>query len=216
MAEVLATIRALGSRCPGGVPGEASGVGLTVGNRPPALPPGLSVELGVSTNGRLPTGSGDVVVVVPAPVPDPTPVPVPVPAPVGGAVTDSVADATGSLGRCAALAMTFSRTDVTVVAVTGTTTCACSCRFVDLAAISPRSHDAVPSWEPQPKLNVGDRLAGTVTRRMVASGTLPPFVHALTVHVPAWPRSMLLSPCCTATHRLTFLFVAEPVIGIGA
>ena len=40
--------------------------GSSVGNRFPALPPGLSVELGVGTEvipGRLPTGSGDVVVI---------------------------------------------------------------------------------------------------------------------------------------------------------
>ncbi len=86
------------------------GDGLRVGNRPEALPPGLSVApivgLVVGTPGKAPTGSGEIVGV--------------------GCVTDAdpliatVANAFGSLGRLAALPITVSRTDFTVDAVAGT------------------------------------------------------------------------------------------------
>jgi len=56
---------------------------------------------------------------------------------------------------------------------------------------------------PQPKLNVGFRLAGAATRRTVASGTLPPVVQAVTVHKADCPRWMLVCEGCTATQRLT-------------
>jgi hypothetical protein len=71
-----------------------------------------------------------------------------------------------------------------------------------LASSAPRSHDALPSWLPQPKLNVGLRLAGAADNPMVASATLPPVAHAVTVHRAACPRWMLDCAACTATQRL--------------
>jgi hypothetical protein len=148
------------------------GDGLRVGNRPEALPPGLSVApivgLVVEMPGRATTGSddvngvGDVTDVVP--------------------VIATVADALGSLGRLAALPITTSRTDFTVDAVAGTMDSAWSCRSADFASIAPRSQDAVPLLLPQPKLNCGVTLAGVACSRMVALGTFPPFVQALTTH----------------------------------
>ena len=119
------------------------------------------------------------------------------------AVTDTVADACGSVVRPAALAAAVKRTEVTVVAVAATAIFACSWRWADFASRAPRSHDALPSWLPQPKLNVGFRLAGAAIRRMVASGTLPPCVQAVTVHRAVCPRWMLDLAGCTATQRLT-------------
>ena len=152
--------------------GFEPGDGSSVGNRPEALPPGLSVApdagSGAETAGREPTGSGDVDGV--------------------GDVTDvdpliaTVTDAFGSLGRLAALPITVNRTDVTVDAVAGTGASASSCRSADFASIAPRSHDAVPSLLPQPKLNCGATLTGVDCRRTVALGTFPPFVQALTTH----------------------------------
>jgi hypothetical protein len=46
-------------------------------------------------------------------------------------------------------------------------------------------------------------MAGVVTKRTVAAGTLPPSVQALTTHLAVWPRSMLVSTRCRATHRRT-------------
>jgi hypothetical protein len=109
--------------------------GLSVGNRPEALPPGLSVEpavgLAVETLGSEPTGSGDVDGV--------------------GVVTDTdpliatAAAAFGSLVRLAALPITVSRTVFTVEAVDGTVALTSSWRSTDFASIAPRSHEAVPS-----------------------------------------------------------------------
>jgi hypothetical protein len=112
-AEVSAAWRALAFNAafePEPEPGLELGDGFRVGNRPEALPPGLSVApvvgLIVGTPGRLPTGSGDVDGV--------------------GCVTDTdpliatVADALGSLVRLAALPITISRTDFTDDAVAGT------------------------------------------------------------------------------------------------
>ena len=128
----------------------AFGDGLRVGNRPEALPPGLSVVpvVGLVTEmwGRVPTGSGDV--------------------DGAGDLTDAdpaiatLVDAIGSMGRLAALPITVSRTDFTVDAVMGTMDSAWSCRSADFASIVPRSHEAVPSLLPQPKLNCGVTLAG--------------------------------------------------------
>ena len=56
---------------------------------------------------------------------------------------------------------------------------------------------------PQPTLYFGFRLAGAADRLMVASGTLPPCVHAFTVHCAAFPRSTLARVGCRATQRLT-------------
>jgi hypothetical protein len=89
------------------------GDGWSVGNSFAALPPGLSDGLVAGgTSGRLPTGSGVVVVVgnvgfvvlVVVAVPE----------------IWTVADAVGSLGSLAALPITVSLTDFTDVAVAGT------------------------------------------------------------------------------------------------
>ena len=169
--------------------GLEPGDGWRVGNRFPALPPGLrdglSVEEtpGTSTPGRLPTGSGDVVVmgtegwlgevdglgdedVAGVTVPE----------------IWTVEDADGSCDRSAALPITVNLTDFTDDAVAATFDTAWSCRCADCASIAPRSHDAVPSSLPQPKLNVGPALDGLACRLTVASGRLPPVVQALTTH----------------------------------
>jgi hypothetical protein len=83
--------------------------GVSAGKRPAALPPGLSVGLALGTYGKLPTDSGEALVTG-------------VLTPAGAAVTVIVADAIGSLGKCAALAMAISRTDVTADAVAATAT----------------------------------------------------------------------------------------------
>ena len=75
--------------------------------------------------------------------------------------------------------------------------------MADLTSTAPRSHSAVPSWLPQPTLYLGFRLAGAAARLMVALGTLPPCVHAFTVHCAACPRAMLGWVGCMATQRLT-------------
>ena len=170
--------------------GLEPGDGWSVGNRFPALPPGLSVGLMVEeTPGRSPTGSGDVVVignegwvgsenwlgdvdvlgdgdVVGVTVPE----------------IWTVADAEGSFDRLAALPITVNVTDFTDDAVAATFDSAWSCRCADCASIAPRSHDAVPSSLPQPKSNVGPALVGVACRRTVAVGRLPPVVQALTTH----------------------------------
>lgn len=100
--------------------------------------------------------------------------------------------------------MTVSRTDLTADAETGTVTRAWSCRGADFASIAPRSHADAPSSLPQPKLNPGaPPPVGVVCSRMVASGTLPPVVQALTVHWAALPRSLLACAPATWTQRLT-------------
>ena len=183
------------------VGGSADGV--SVGNRPAALPPGLSTGLAAGRYGRLPAVSGDTSVVLPGAPGAPGSAEV-VAVGLGlAAVTDTVADACGSVVRPAALAAAVKRTEVTVVAVAATAIFACSWRWADFASRAPRSHDALPSWLPHPKLNVGFRLAGAAIRRMVASGTLPPCVQAVTVHRAVCPRWMLDLAGCTATQRLT-------------
>jgi hypothetical protein len=171
--------------------------GLSVGNRPAALPPGLSTGLALGRNGRFPTLSGDTSVV---------------PGAVGSAelvvaglaaVTDVVADACGSLVRPVVLATAVKRTEATVVAEAATAIVACSWRRAEFTSSVPRAHDALPSWLPQPKLKVGFRLAGAEIRRMVAAGTLPPCAQAVTVHRAVCPRWMLVLAGCTATQRLT-------------
>lgn len=172
-ADVLATARA-----PAFCDASGDGDGWMVGKSPAALPPGLRLGLGAGATpgmpGRLPTGSGEVTVIG-----------------VGGSVIVMAAVALGSFGRCAALPMTVRLTDVTAVAVAGTVTCACSCRGADFESIAPRSHDDVPSELPQPKLNPGIALAGDAWSLMVASGTFPPVIQALTVQVAASPRWLL-------------------------
>jgi len=139
--------------------------------------------------------------VVGAPTP-PVP-PVPPVLPVGAAVTVTVADAAGSLGKWAALTLAVSWTDVTLDAVAAIATRAWSWRWDELASTAPRSHDEVPSWLPQPKLNLGVTLEGDATSRTMASGTFPPFVQALTIHWADCPRWMLACVRCTPTQRLT-------------
>lgn len=114
--------------------------GWSVGNRLPALPPGLSVGLSTAeTPGRSPTGSGDVVVsgdidgvadavalgdedgvVDEDGVADEDAATVP--------EIWTVADDDGSLDRPAALPITVSLTDVIVEAVVGTVDSACNWR----------------------------------------------------------------------------------------
>lgn len=120
------------------------------------------------------------------------------------AVTDVVDDACGSLVRFVAVATAVRRTEVTVVAEEATAIFACSWRRAEFASSAPRSHDALPSWLPQPRLNAGLRLAGAATRRTVASGTLPPCAQAVTVHTADCPRWMLELAGRTATQRLTW------------
>lgn len=124
---MFATVLALALLpCPP-VPPAGVGEGLSVGNSPPALPPGLSVlfmplfmpftPVVPLTNGKLSTdsgealtlgfGVGEVLGVV-----------------TGAAVTEIAADACGSLDRFAALPMTVSLTDVTEVAAAGIAVCA--------------------------------------------------------------------------------------------
>ena len=170
--------------------GLESGDGWSVGNRFPALPPGLSVGLVVEEiPGRMPTGSGDVAVigdVVVIAEEDGL-------GDVDGLGDEDVAGVTvpeiwtveetdGSFVRSAALPITVSVTDFTDDAVAATSDSAWSCRCADCASIAPRSHDAVPSSLPQPKLNFGPALDGVACRRTVASGRLPPVVQALTTH----------------------------------
>ncbi len=102
------------------------------------------------------------------------------------------------------LPMAVRLTDVTADAVTGTVSCAWSCRRAEFASNAPRSHEDVPSSLPQPKLNPGaPPLAGVAFSRMVASGTFPPAAQALTVHWAECPRSLLACARATSTHRLT-------------
>lgn len=89
--------------------------GLSVGNRPEALPPGLSLVPAVPLRyGKAPGESGDVDVVVPGRLG--------VEAGRPGAVTCTVTDAFGLLTRLAALAVAVSRTDVTEDALAATRT----------------------------------------------------------------------------------------------
>jgi hypothetical protein len=93
---VLATVRAL-ARCPDVLPEPDDGV--IVGNRPPALPPGLSDEGDPPfTMGRLPTGIGDELGVGVLPVSVP-PVPPVVPRPEVADLTAIATAACGSVGR---------------------------------------------------------------------------------------------------------------------
>jgi hypothetical protein len=159
------------------------GDGWSVGKRFAALPPGLSVGLRVEeTPGRSPTGSGEVVIgkddwlgdVDGLGDEDAAGVTVP--------EIWTVEEADGSFDRLAALPITVNLTDFTDDAVAATFDSAWSWRCADCASIAPRSHDAVPSSLPQPKLNVGPALDGVACRRTVASGRLPPVVQALTTH----------------------------------
>jgi hypothetical protein len=160
--------------------------GSRVGNKPAALPPGLRVERAAAMPGRLATASGDVTdtgawgVGVAGGAVEVDEV-FEVFFGVGGAVMATAVDATGSVGRLAALPMAVRLTDVTVEAVT--VSCAWSGRCADCASTAPRSHEDVPSPLPQPLPNFGaPPAAGVASSWMVASGTFPPVVQAVTVH----------------------------------
>jgi hypothetical protein len=100
--------------------------------------------------------------------------------------------------------MTVRLTDLTADAVTGTVSCAWSCRGADFASTAPKSHEDVLSALPQPAPKPGaPPLAGVACSRMVASGTFPPVVQALTVHCAECPRSLLACERATSTQRLT-------------
>jgi hypothetical protein len=115
----------------------------------------------------------------------------------------TVADAVGSLGSLAALPITVSLTDFTDDAVAGTFESAWSCRCADVASIAPRSHDAVPSLLPQPKLNFGAALDGVPSSRTIASGMFPPVVQAVTTHWVVAPRLLVDVELVMSTQRLT-------------
>jgi hypothetical protein len=111
-----------------------------------------------------------------------------------------------------------STTELTVDAPAGTVTCAWSCRLADLESIAPRSHEAVPSLLPQPKLNFGDTADGVAASRMVESGTLPPVVQALTTQWTGPPRLLLDCEGVTLMQRLILVAVSAPwvpVVGVG-
>jgi hypothetical protein len=172
-------------------PGDDAG--LSAGNRPEALPPGLSLVPVPLRSGKPPGEIDDVDVLalgvgVGVGWPD--------------AVTCTFTDAFGSLTRLAALAVAVSCTDVPEDALAATATPASSCRDDELESTPPTSQDTVPSWLPQPKLKAGDGLAGTADRRTVASGTLPPRAQTLTIHLAVSPGLMLAWERCTLTHRL--------------
>jgi hypothetical protein len=203
---------------------ELAPPGLRVGNRPEALPPGLSADPVPFRYGRFPTCSGDVtspdgtggmlsLVVVPeVELEDELEGEVD---PAGGVVTETVSDTWGSFARCAVTAVAVSLTDVTVVAVTGTVTCAASWRAADAEATVPRAHDAVSSSLPQPMLNSGFWLVGVTDRRTVVPGALPFLVQASTTHCAVWPRSTLVCARSRLTQRSTGAGGAGEVLGPG-
>jgi len=93
---------------------------------------------------------------------------------------------------------------VTADAVTGTVSCAWSCRGAEFASTAPRSHEDVPSALPQPKLKSGAApLTGDACSWMAASGTFPPVVQTLTVQWAECPRSLLACVLTISTQRLT-------------
>lgn len=209
-AEVLATgsVRPVAEVC-----GAADDCGLTVGNSPAALPPGLRVDDDVDgTVGSAPTGSvATGVVDIPAGVVDAeagvegarTGV-VDAAARVGGARMVTAPDAAGSAIRLAALPVAVRLTEVTVVAVAGTVSCAWSSRIAEVASTAPRSHKAVPSPCAQPKLKVGvPAPEGEAPSCSLTSATLPPVVQASTAQWVACPRWRLGCRGATPTHTLT-------------
>ena len=147
--------------------------GSRVGNRPEALPPGLSVGVGAETPIGARAGSDAVA-----------------PIGVGGARTVTDAEAAGSVCRLAALPVAVRLTDVTVAAVEGDGELR-----LELPLRGARVHRAQVARGravrlPQPKLKCGvPALAGDVRSWIVASGTLPPVVQADTAHcVPVRAR----------------------------
>lgn len=194
------------------------GDGLTVGNKPAALPAWLCVGAGPTGGptggrpGREPTGSGERSVPGGAGAdggPGGTP---PGGAEPGagcvvdevlGAVMATVTDTLAAVGSWAALPVTVRLTDLTAEAVTGTVSCAWSCRCADCGSTAPRSHDEVPSEVPQPKLNVGVPLAAGLARSLTATAVaVAPVVQAFTVQPICLPRSLLACAAVTSTQRL--------------
>ena len=159
--------------------------GATVGNRSAALPPELSVGVGVVMLGSGMADSD----VVPA-----------------WMMTGAVA--AGSVARLAALPVTVRLTAVTVVAVSGTVTSAWNSRCEELASTSPRSHADVPLPLPQPKLKVGVPAPAVDCSWILASGTLPPTVQTPTAHRAACPRTLLCCSGRTPTHKVTGVVLA--------
>jgi hypothetical protein len=169
---------------PGSVCGDC---GAIVGNRPEALPPGLSVGSWAEDPVRRPSGS-DVVT----------------PGRAGDGRTLMDADASGSVRKFAALAVAVRLTDETAVAVRGRATCAWSCRCAEVAFTAPRLQEDVPSLFPQPKLKLAVPLpAGVASSWICTSGTLPPVAQAATAHWAAWPGWRLCCKGTTSTHTLT-------------
>src|SRR6202008_863001 len=96
--------------------------GATAGNRLAALPPGLTVGVGAATPGGGMADSDDKLA----------------PTGLAGARTVIEPPPAGSRAGLAALPVPVRPPAVTVVAVTGTVTCACSCRWAEPASIAPR------------------------------------------------------------------------------
>jgi hypothetical protein len=119
-----------------------------------------------------------------------------------GAVTETAADTVGAVTRCAAFSDAVSLTELTEVAVAGTVTLARTSRAADPEVTVPRLHEVLPSWPPQPKLNVAFWLLGVVASLMTTPEALPLSVHAPICQVPAWPRTKLVCRRCTLTHRV--------------
>jgi len=159
--------------------------GPTVGNSPAALPPGLAVVVGAAT----PIGAVAGVKLAPTGL--------------DGARTATEALAAGASVRLAAVPVTVRLSAVMVVAVAGTVTSACSCRWAELASTAPRSHTDVPLPVPQPKVKAGPPAPAVAASWILASGTLPPTVQAPTAHWDACPRWMLCCRGATPTHKLT-------------
>lgn len=114
----------------------------------------------------------------------------------------TVAEAVGAFARPDALPVAIRRTEVTFVAVTGTVSCAWSCRGVDCASSVPRSHESAPPLLPHPKLNDGFPLpVGAALREIMAWCAFPSVVQALTVHWVGFPRSLLACARVTLTQK---------------
>lgn len=226
------------------------GDGLTVGNKPAALPAWLGVVPGLTggkptggkpagggpTDGRPgsePTGSGEVTVIGGCAACDGSGAcggsgasdgcgarggvagGVCVVAAVFGAVMATDADALAALGSAGAVPVTVRLTDLTAEAVTGTVSCACSCRCADCGSTAPRSQDDVPSDLPQPKLKLAvPPPAGLACSLMAAAVATAPVVQALTVQRTCLPRSLLAWAAVTSTQRAAGL--ATGVVPAGA
>jgi hypothetical protein len=175
--------------------------GSMAGNSPVALPPGLSVGIGAATPTGASPGSEALI-----------------PIGLAGARMVMAADASGAVCRLAAPPIAVRLAEVTVVAVSGTVSSAWSCRWAEPAFTAPRSHEAVPSALPQPKLKCGvPAPAGFACSRIVASGTVPPVAQAYTAHWVACPRSPLCCRGSTSTHRLTCaVAAAAPALAMAA